>query len=372
MITLGVETDRLVAVLRTPARAAELDPAQWSSLLATARAANLIGALAGKLQALAEWQALPVPPPAARHLAGALQLAARQRLSVQWEAHCLQRALGSLGVPVVLLKGAAYVMAPQALGRGRMFGDIDVLVPREALGEVESALMLDGWVSAKTDDYDQRYYRQWMHEIPPMTHLRRGTVIDVHHTILPLTARNAPDPAQIIARAVPVPGLPALRVPVPEDLLIHSVTHLVHEGELHNGLRDLHDIDGMLRGFGGEAAFWPRLVSFAAANDLAGPLLLGLRLARAVFDSPVPETALSTLGQAASPRWTRAWLPAVYGQALRPPTRAGAGARAAAARSAVYIRSHALRMPPQMLLRHLSIKAWKGLTRKDTASPSPP
>lgn len=372
MIGLGVETDRLVAVLRTPARAAELDLAQWSSLLATARAANLVGALADKLQGLAEAQALPVPPAAARHLAGALQLAARQRLSVAWEAHCLQRALGGLGVPVVLLKGAAYVMAPGGLGRGRMFGDIDVLVPHDALGDVESALMLDGWVSAKADAYDQRYYRQWMHEIPPMTHIRRGTVIDVHHTILPLTARNAPDPAKIIARAAPVPGLPLLRVPAPEDLLIHSVTHLVHEGELHNGLRDLHDIDGMLRGFGSEPAFWERLVANAAGNDLAGPLLLGLRLAQAIFDGPVPEAALVTLADAAAPRWRRGWLPAVYAQALRPPTRADAGARAAAARSAVYIRSHALRMPMPMLLRHLATKAWKGLTRRDAETIATP
>ncbi|MBA4175921.1 MAG: hypothetical protein C0505_05085 [Leptothrix sp. (in: Bacteria)] len=369
-MTLGVETDRLVAVLRAPARAAGLDGAQWSSLIATARACNLIGALAHKLQP--PDAAAGVPAGAARHLAGALQLAARQRLSVQWEAHCLQRALGDLGVPVMLLKGAAYVMAPEPLGRGRMFGDIDVLVPRQALGEVESALMLDGWVSAKADDYDQRYYRQWMHEIPPMTHIHRGTVIDVHHTILPLTARNAPDPAQIVARARPVPGLPALCVPAPEDLLIHSVTHLVHEGELHNGLRDLHDIDGMLRGFGAEPAFWGRLVANAAGNDLAGPLVLGLRLAQAVFDSPVPEATLATLDAAAAPPWRHAWLPAVYGQALRPPTRADVGARAAAARGLVYIRSHAQRMPLPLLLRHLSAKAWKGLSRRPDEAEAPP
>ena len=372
MSGLGVETDRLLAVLRAPASAAALDAAQWSSLVATARACNLIGALADKLQR----HGVPAPAAARRHLDGALQLAARQRLSVEWEAHGLQRALGALGVPVVLLKGAAYVMAPPgkhgaAVGRGRMFGDIDVLVPRDALGDVESALMLDGWVSAKADAYDQRYYRDWMHEIPPMTHIRRGTVIDVHHTILPLTARNAPDPAQIIARALPVPGLPALRVPAPEDLLIHSVTHLVHEGELHNGLRDLHDIDGMLHGFGAEPAFWSRLVANAAGNDLAGPLALGLRLAQTVFDSPVPATTLATLDATAAPRWRRGWLPAVYGQALRPPTRADAGTRAAAARSVVYIRSHALRMPLPMLLRHLSVKAWKGLsTRQAETAPS--
>ena len=356
---LGSAATRLVAALRQPQTLATQSEAQWSKLVATARACNLLGPLAARLQET------PVLTPAVadRHLAGALQLSARQRLSVQWEAHALQAALGDLGVPVVLLKGAAYVMAPAepTLGQGRLFGDIDVLVPRAALGDVESALMLAGWVSAKADAYDQHYYRQWMHEIPPMQHIRRNTVIDVHHTILPLTARNAPDPARIIARATALPGLPALRVPAPEDLVVHSITHLVHEGELHNGLRDLHDIHSMLQRFGPTPGFWGRLLDSGAGNDLAGPLLLGLRLAQAVFDREVPAEVLATLVAQAAPRWRRRWLLPVYARALRPPTDEGAGMAEAAARLTIFVRSHALRMPMPLLLRHLSVKAWKGL-----------
>ena len=356
---LGGAALQLVAALRRPEALAALNEAQWSRLVGTARACNLLGALAARLQATQ----VAAPTAAARHLAGALQLSARQHLSVQWEAHTLQAALGGLGVPVVLLKGAAYVMAPvgHALGHGRLFGDIDVLVPRTALGEVESALMLDGWVSAKSDAYDQRYYRQWMHEIPPMQHIRRNTVIDVHHTILPLTARNAPDPARIIARATALPGLPAVRVPAPEDLVVHSITHLVHEGELHNGLRDLYDIHSMLQRFGPTPGFWGRLLDSGAGNDLAGPLLLGLRLAQAVFESEVPAEVLATLVAQAAPRWRRRWLLPVYARALRPPTDEGAGMAEAAARLTIFVRSHALRMPMPLLLRHLSVKAWKGL-----------
>jgi hypothetical protein len=359
---LGAAAAGLVAVLRQPESARAGDEAGWSQLLATARQANLLGALAARLQAAG----VAAPVRAQRHLAGALQLAGRQRLSVQWEAHQLQAALGGLGVPVVLLKGAAYVMAPQPpqhgpLGEGRMFGDIDVLVPRQALAEVEAALMLAGWVSANTDAYDQRYYRQWMHEIPPMQHIHRGTVIDVHHTILPLTARNAPDPAKIIARATPVPGLPALRVPAPEDLVVHSITHLVHEGELHNGLRDLHDIHSMLLRFGAEPGFWPRLEACGAGNDLAGPLLLGLQLVQGVFQTPVPADLLRRLQAAAAPRWRRGWLAGTYARALRPEHDEAAGTAEAAARLAIYVRSHALRMPLPLLARHLGIKAWKSL-----------
>ena len=370
---LGADVGHLVAALRQPATLQALDDAQWSRLVATARACNLLGALAAQLQAArssaAHSQAaqVQVPRAAARHLAGALQLSARQRLSVQWEAHTLQAALGGLGVPVVLLKGAAYVMAPNSppLGAGRLFGDIDVLVPRAALGDVESALMLDGWVTAKADAYDQRYYREWMHEIPPMQHIRRNTVIDVHHTILPLTARNAPDPARIIARATPLRELPAVHVPAPEDLLVHSITHLVHEGELHNGLRDLHDIHSMLQRFGNDTGFWPRLLASGAGNDLAGPLLLGLRLVQAVFGSVVPPEVLAALHEEAAPRWRRRWLLAAYARGLRPVADDAADAAGAAARLAIFLRSHALRMPLPLLVRHLSIKAWKGWMPQD-------
>jgi hypothetical protein len=66
-----------------------------------------------------------------------------------------------------------------------MFSDVDVLVPRDRLADVEAALMLAGWASTNPSEYDQHYYRRWMHELPPLQHIRRQTVLDVHHAILP-------------------------------------------------------------------------------------------------------------------------------------------------------------------------------------------
>lgn len=352
----------LLRVLREPAQARSLDGRGWTGLLAAARAVNLMGTLAERLQCAGVRPHERID----RHLAGARQLAARQRLSVLWEAHCLQAVLGPLGIPVVLLKGAAYVMGGHDdVARGRMFGDIDILVPREALGDVESALMLDGWASAKVDAYDQRYYREWMHELPPMTHVRRGTVIDIHHTILPPTARNAPDPAAIIARAHRVPGLPALRTPAPEDLLIHSITHLVHEGELHNGLRDLVDIDVMLRRFSAMPGFWRRFVDQATSHDLAAPVVFGLRLARGLLDTPVAADAERELQRTAAGAVAPGWFDTVYRRALQQHAPGGEGVLAASAALFVYIRAHWLRMPPGLLLRHLSRKAWRRVSDRD-------
>lgn len=346
--------DALLAALAEPRALAALDAAGWSRLVAQARASNLLGALAAGCRRVA----LEPPAPVRRHLDGALHVARRQRMSVGWEVHELQAALGMLGVPVVLLKGAAYVMAGHPIGAGRTFGDIDVLVPRDALDAVERRLMIAGWASAKADAYDQRYYREWMHELPPMQHIRRRTVIDVHHTILPLTARHAPDPARLIARARPLDGLPAMHVPAPEDLLAHSLTHLMHEGELNNGLRDLHDIDEMGRHFGAEPAFWPRFAEAVVAHDLAAPVACGLHLAQRWFETPVPESTLATLAAAGGP--PPRWLEPVYRRAVRPKRADGGHWADAFAREWVYVRAHALRMPPGLLARHLAIKAWRG------------
>ncbi|WP_311964411.1 nucleotidyltransferase family protein, partial [Acinetobacter baumannii] len=95
-------------------------------------------------------------------------------------------------------------MAGLDAGRGRLFSDVDILVPKPRLDEVEAALMLHGWASTHLDPYDQRYYREWMHEIPPKVHVRRGISIDVHHAIMPETAADRPDPDLLRAAAIPI------------------------------------------------------------------------------------------------------------------------------------------------------------------------
>ena len=76
------------------------------------------------------------------------------------------------------------------------------MVARDDLPEVE-ALLLDkgGWEWVKEDAYDDAYYRDHMHELPPLIHKERDRMIDVHHTILPLTARPRPDAEGMLADA---------------------------------------------------------------------------------------------------------------------------------------------------------------------------
>jgi hypothetical protein len=161
---------------------------------------------------------------------------------VRWEVKCIQRALADVGVPVILLKGAAYVMAGLPPAPGRFFSDIDILVPKATLPAVEAALMLHGWATTHHNAYDQRYYRTWMHELPPMRHATRLSVIDVHHAILPETARLRPDPEKLRDAARPLDPNESVMVLAPTDMVLHSALHLFHDGEFDSGLRDLVDL----------------------------------------------------------------------------------------------------------------------------------
>ena len=348
--------DRACQALRDPGTLVTLSPSQWEPVIVQARGADVLGRIAAQLAQRGLLDSVPERP--RRHLEAALKLVNAQHVEIRREAGLVVATLSALGVPVVLLKGAAYVVADAPAALGRYCGDIDILVPRAALDAVEGRLMLDGWIGAQHDDYDQRYYRQWMHELPPMHHVRRGTVLDVHHNILPGTVRRPPDAALLLAAAQPVPALPGAMVLDAPDQVLHSMTHLFHNEELSHGLRDLSDVDLLLRHHGVRAQFWERLAARARELNLRRPLYYGLWAAQHAFGTPMPRGVLAAAGDAPA----RLWQPLMHGlwrRGLRTPAAQADLPFSAAARMALYLRAHWLRMPPLLLARHLSRKAWK-------------
>ncbi len=355
----------LIEVLRAPHRMGELGLPEWNLLLRQALAANLTATLycmADELDLLAQ-----IPPQPRRHLAWAGTLIARHGDGVRFEVARIGAALDKLGLDLILLKGAAYAMAGLPAARGRLFSDIDILVPKAAMAEVESQLMLAGWMSTHHDAYDQRYYRQWMHEIPPMQHMHRGSVIDVHHAILPLTAALHPDPDKLRASACAVAGQARLRVLAPADMVLHSATHLFYDGEFDKGLRDLFDLDRLLRHFDASPGFWAQLPARAVELELARPLFYALRHCQRLLGTPVPPAVVAALAPAAPNRLVLALMDALLGRALLPMHASCADGLTACSHALLYIRGNWLRMPPLMLARHLFHKAFISPSASDNA-----
>lgn len=354
----------LPALIRQPQGLAALSLRQWDLLLRRLRASNLLGRMA--VQADAE---APVPAPVRPHWLAAQRLALHQRQAIRWECTHLAEALAPLGIPLVLLKGAGYALADQPAARGRLFGDVDLLVPRQALTQVEAALMLHGWSSRGTEAYDQRYYREWMHELPPMVNHKRATVVDVHHNILPLSARCVPDAELLLADSLPIPGTPFRRLG-PCDQVIHSATHLFHEGELRNGLRDLLDLHALLTEHSAaQPDFWSALLARAERLGLVWPVLLALRYTQTLLGTPVPPEALAEARRRAG--WGRlrlAWMDALYLRGLRAPLPTELTLRDHLAAAALYLRAHTLRMPLHLLVAHLGRKALLRLVKHSSRS----
>lgn len=344
----------LTRVMRDAGAARDLPPTQWDLLVRQARHANLLGRLHHHLAAAG----VAVPEQPARHLVSGATMAARQHLSVRYEVQTLLQVLQPLASPLVLLKGAAYVMAGLPAASGRVFADVDILIARPLLDEAESLLTLHGWSGDKLDAYDQRYYRRWMHELPPLQHLFRGTALDVHHTILPPTSNSHVDAAALLHDSLELPDCPGVCVLAPVDMVLHSAAHLFHEGEPDNLLRDLSDLDLLMRHFGAQAAdFWPRLLARAEAHGLQGPLRLALRYCHQVLGTPVPAAALRQSGADRSAGWRERLLDVIYGRTLRPAHASAADGWTAWCCRALYIRSHWLRMPLPLLTYHLLHKA---------------
>lgn len=328
----------LVEALRDPASTSALDADGWTALLAMARAEQLIGTLARRLAGL------PKPDAVNRILDEARVNAEYQRRSALWEADCARRALADYPGKVVLMKGTAYAAAGLKASEGRHIGDLDIMVARDDLPVVEAALLAAGWEWVKEDAYDDAYYRDHMHELPPLIHKERDRMIDVHHTILPLTARPKPDAAAMLADAVALEN--GLYVFSPTDMVIHSAAHLFADGELDGGLRNLWDIHCLLTEFADDE-FWPALKSRAQHHQLWPAVHRATILSTHIYFTEIP------------PLWFRmpTSVDRLYIARLSARDNWGRGSRKFT-RLIFYIRSHWLRMPPLMLAAHLWTK-WR-------------
>lgn len=345
----------LARLLRAPETDQGHTPATWSAILRCARHEGLAGALAHRLRETGRWN--DVPDQVRAILRNAEIDVAHGHTRATWRARGIGRLLRDVGCPLILLKGTAYVAAGRQAANGRSAGDLDILVPRSWLGAVEARLADAGWRIVATDPYDIAYYRQWMHELPPMVHETRGGELDVHHTILPLTHRLRPDAAALVAAAQPLPDSD-WRVLCPADMVLHSAVHLFCDGEFTKGLRNLWDLHQLLMEFGRDRRFWDDLVTRARLHGLERPAAYALRYTQRLFHTRVEAGALAALQPALPDGAARALMDALVLTTLASAGPDTPGPAARAARFLLYVRSHWLKMPPALLARHLWTK-WR-------------
>lgn len=341
-----------------------IDEARWERLLRIARASGLHARLAA-----ANLDKATTTDVVRRHLLSSARIAAYRAQMVRAELFHLT-PLVTDDFPVIVLKGGAYILQGRALAEGRFVSDVDLLVPNAHLRAMESRLRAAGWQPEKLDPYDERYYRDWSHETPPMRFPGHSLEVDLHHAITPVTGSLAFDPASLFARSEPIPGTP-FRALCAEDQVLHACLHCFHDGELDLRVREVVDIDGLLRTFAARGGFWDRLLARAAELGLQRPLWYGLHFARNWLDCPVPSAVPDALP--APHTLSRAAMDALVPLAMLPPDPDfPPSLHVRVARTLMRTRYHLLRMPLQLLVPHLARKTLRRLkARLDRRAEAP-
>lgn len=335
----------------------------WELLIRQARRANLLSRIAVFLQERMLLEQVPDRP--RLHFSNAIHLANANARSAKWEVKQIHRVLHQANVDFVLLKGAAYIWSDNHAAKGRLFTDTDIMVTKADLQLAESTLAHKGWFGDLFNTYNQRYYRKWMHEIPPLQHLQRQTTLDVHHTIIPPTSRLKPKPKKLWDQADALENTPGLFILSPLDMILHSATHLFHEGEFNQGLRDISDLDLLLRQFIVPNDHWSLLLKRSIELNLERPLYYALNYTRCILHTPVPESCIAESAKLGRLNvLQKRFMDMLFLRALAPNHATCKVTGAGVASWLLYIRSHWLRMPWYLLLPHLLYKGWLRLTGK--------
>lgn len=221
-----------------------------------------------------------------------LAAAAARELAMAVAERRVVAALLSRQVPFLVLKGAALArwLYPQPLMRPRC--DLDLLLP--------DAMNLSACAAALAD---AGYAESDLVSLPPsfeQSFIRRGPIL-VHGVDVHWRMANHPTFAdtfnyeELLARAIPIPGLDGALGLSPVHALLHACIHRV--SNLRFGAGDrliwLSDIDRIARRL--SEVEWQTLVELACSRNLAGPCLAAFQASFKHFATPLPADAVDAL-----------------------------------------------------------------------------
>jgi hypothetical protein len=342
---------RWLQALHQPALALDWPLDEWQRVVRLARRLRLLARLAEALDAAGLLALVPEAP--RRHLVSEQRLSRMRTAAMCWTIERTAAMLGDTAFPCVLLKGAAYVGQGLTIARGRLPSDLDVMVPRAQVAAVQARLIAAGWSETVLDAHDQRYYHEWSHEVPPMTHPLFQLELDLHHNILPPVAHAPVDANLLFARLQPS-RFAGWQVLDPVDQVLHSAAHLFFDSELQDRVRDLVDLDGLFRHFGAVPGFWARLTARAHELGLDEPLALAGHFTVHWLATPLPAETAAEMARAGPGPLQRAWLLPLLSQVLMPTEPDDLpGIRHRLAATALLARYHWRRMPLRLLVPHL-------------------
>ncbi len=342
---------QLLKLLSYPECAIDYNIEDWNKTIRFARHTHLLGHLYFLMERTSLLEKIPTK--VRDIMLGSSVYNSYFRLQARREMRHLAKQISTNTIPVVLLKGGAYIKAQIGAYPGRRLSDIDLLVAKSDLVATEKMLKEGGWQYGEVNEYDQHYYRDWMHEVPPLVHRNRGMEVDLHHNIVPPVSRIKLDAAKLLEKAILIDNSPFYILEA-KDLILHSATHLFFNDELRGGLRDLVDMHELCIQFSQREDFWSELVPRARELGLQRPLYYALFHLKSLLNTPIPTDVLTETSKD-RPNFFMNWLMLYLIQRLIAPKNVE-NIDAPFAEWLLFIRSHWIRMPLPMLIKHLAYK----------------
>jgi hypothetical protein len=204
-------------------------------------------------------------------------------------------ALAGADIPVMMLKGAAMVLAYYPSHALRPMSDLDVAVPIEHAPRATACLRALGWQPTSGESVDR--YR-WFHALQ-FVHPDGGE-LDLHwHVMVETTAGDGDDLLWQACETVMMAGQ-AVRVLAPTDQLFHAVLHGVRWNEA-TPIRWIIDAKQILERRASDID-WSRLVAMSLRLGVSHRMVLGLSYLAARHEVIIPPGTLSALH-----RHARSW-----------------------------------------------------------------
>lgn len=203
----------------------------------------------------------------------------------------LCEAFAAHGVPVMPIKGATLAVSAYGDLTLRDFSDLDLLVPKRSIAEAQAVLLALGY-ERKDPSSDPG---ETDHEEGPFhVFIKKHTLfrVDLQWLMAHQHFSFQLDRPEFWQRRTPVPlANKTVQGLAPEDLLIVLCVH----GSKHawEALKWVCDVAELLRSH--QHLDWNRIFSNASTWRCRRLVLMGLSLARLLFDAPLPEAVLARL-----------------------------------------------------------------------------
>jgi len=345
----------LLTTILQPSLINSFNSKDWELLIRQARSAQLLSYLANLLTIDNVFE---IPFKAKQHLEAALIFSKKQKSNVTAECDRIGKILSDIGIKSIFLKGAAYSLTQLPLSDYRLLSDIDIMINKSELAKAENILFNHGWFSESLTDYDNMYYRKWSHEIPPLKHIKRQTVLDLHHNILPITTINSHIEESALHNNIVAINKSQYTYVLPSHLmLLHSAAHLFYESEFNKGLRDLIDIKELFLSFSsGDDEYCNKLIIYAKELGLERTLFYAMRYIEQILKCELPSNLKIELLPFSPPKAILFLMDFSFKNIFIPFHSSCYTKRFEISKTILYWRGHLLRMPLRLLVPHLTRK----------------